>query len=161
LVEPRWDLGATIGPHFSGAFVGVAVSVEYRRRVRRSWLHLGVDLFGLYAAGNAAADDVALGGVGVRLVAEARFSMTPGVALFVTGSVGGLYARERRTPSLGATHDASDGAPSLAAGAGIYAKLGPGLLTIRLEAAWTPLVRLDLANVDGGMLSVGYRAGRW
>jgi hypothetical protein len=161
LVQPWWEVGATAGARYSGPFVGGGAALEARRRLRAGRWHLGLDLFGLYAAGNARSNDVSLGSVGVRAVAELRLPLGPLVALTLEGGLGGAYAYEHRTPVVGSAAHFSDGAPSLAVNAGLVARAGRGLVVLRLGFAWTPLVRLGLANLDGGMLSVGYRYGKF
>ncbi len=161
LVEPRWEVGATVGARFSGDFVGANLSVEYRHQLRGGRWHAGVDLFGLYADGNAASNDVTLGGVGARAVIELRLPVGPLAALLVDGAVGGAYLREHRTPTVTSPRTLSDGAPTLSLGVGLLAKAGRGLFVLRLGFVWTPLMALGLANLDGGALSVGYHYGRW
>jgi len=161
LVGPRWELGATSGARYSGDFSGVGVAVEYRRKVRGGHWHLGVDVLGVYADGRTPSNDVRLGGVGARAVAEVRLALGKHVAGLLSGAVGAVYLYEERTPLIGSSRSVSDGTLSLALGAGLLARAGRGLVVLRLEFAWTPLIRLGLANLDGGLLSVGYRYGRW
>jgi hypothetical protein len=157
--EPRWEVGATMAARYSGDFSGVGASVEWRRQVRR-W-HFGVDLFGLYAEGNGRATDVSLGGVGIRGVAELRLRLSPLVAAVLQGALGGVLLYEERTPTVGRVRGIFDGTFTLALGVGVTARAGEGLFVLRLEYAWTPILKLGLSNLDGGILSIGYRYGRW
>lgn len=158
--DPRWELGASIGPRVSDAFTGAALTGEWRRRIRGTRWHLGVDLGGMYATG-VAGDDVRLGGASLRGVAELRFSVGARVALLIGVQLGGVLVGERRTAVSGISRSAFDGGPALGGGAGLLARMGPGVLTVAVSGAWTPLLGLGRANLDGGMLSVGYRAARW
>jgi hypothetical protein len=99
--------------------------------------------------------------VGARGVAEVRLPLGPLVAAVLQAGVGGFYLYQNRTPVVGRTREISDGTLSLSAGAGIVARAGRGLFVLRLEFAWTPILRLGLSNLDGAVLSVGYRYGRW
>jgi hypothetical protein len=157
---PRWEVGATVNARYSGEFSGVGVAVEYRHKLRRRW-HFGVDLLGGYAEGNAQSTDVVLGAVGARGVAELRLGLGPLVMAVFHAAVGGVYLYEQRTPTVGMARSLSDGTLTLALGAGFVARAGHGIFVLRAEYAWTPILRLGLANVDGGTLSVGYRYGRW
>jgi hypothetical protein len=161
LVEPRWELGAAIGARYSGDFAGVGGAIEYRHRVGRGRWHLGVDVMGLYADGNSAATDVHVGGVGARAVAELRLPVAPLAAFGFQAAAGALFLYEQRTPLVTPARDVPDATLTLALGVNVLAKVGPGLLILRLEFAWTPILKLDLGNVDGGVISIGYRYGRW
>jgi hypothetical protein len=156
--DPRMEIGASVGARFSGALVAAAVTAEWRRRLGRSRFHLGVDVGGLYATGNAGSFDLLLGGVVARATAEARFSLGERVALCAGIGLGGAVVGEHRVDAAGTSSAAVDGGPSLAIGGSLLMRIGPGLLAISAGYAWTPLVGLGLAVLDGGMLSVGYRA---
>jgi hypothetical protein len=159
--DPRWELGASIGPRISDAFTGASLTGEWRRRIRATRWHLGVDFGGVYAAGVAGAGDVTLGGASLRGVAELRFSVGARVALWLGVQAGGVLVGERRTLAAGAHGAFVDGGPALGGGAGLLVRMGPGVLTVAVSGAWTPLIGLGRANLDGGMLAVGYRAARW
>jgi hypothetical protein len=161
LVEPRWELGASVGPRYSGALVGGAVTVEGRHRIGRSRWHLGLDLEGVGGTGSVGASDLVVGGVGLRGLCELRGSITDRIALFVAGELGAFLAHEKVSPAVGRTEEGWDGAPSVGLRVGLLAWVGPGLLTMQLGYAWTPLVGQSLAGLDGAMLALGYRAGRW
>jgi hypothetical protein len=160
--DARWEVGGSVGPRISDAFTGAGVTVEWRRQLRETRWHLGVDVGGLYATGAAGnQSDVRFGGVVARVGVEARLSLSPRVALSLWAFAGGALGGERRIPVVGAATTAFDGAPSLGGAAALLVRVGPGLLTFSLGGAWTPLLGLDRANLDGGMLAVGYRYGRF
>ena len=154
-----WELGAALAGGYSGALLGGGGRVEARRRLGR--FAVGLDLDGRYARGSLAGDDLAAGGLGVRAVGEARFAVARRVTLFVAAGAGAHWARVARTPPVGAVAGGNDGGPSLSASGGALLRVGPGLVTLAVGYAWTPLVANGLANLDGAMLSVGYRAARW
>lgn len=158
--QPRWEAGATVGARYSFEFSGVGVGAEVRHRLRGRW-HLGADLFGVYSRGSAQSNDVVAGAVGARAVGELRLQVAPVAAVVLHAAAGAVYLYEQRTPTVGSAHNLSDATVTLAIGAGVVARAGPGVYVIRLEYAWTPIVKLGLANIDGGVLSVGYRYGRW
>jgi hypothetical protein len=160
-VQPRWELGASASARYAGDLTGAGLTVEWRQRIGHTRMHVGVDLGGIYAEGNTDGNDVIVGGLVGRAVGELRQPMSRQVALSFELAAGGAVTRERRAPAVGAAQLAWDGGPSLGAGAGVLARLGPGQLGIRLQFVWTPLVGLSLADAEGGVLSVGYRAGRW
>ena len=66
----------------------------------------------------------------------------------------------RRAPPAGPARARNDGGPSLSASGGALVRVGPGLVTLAVGYAWTPLVADGLANLDGATLSVGYRLER-
>jgi hypothetical protein len=155
--DPRDDLGASIGVRFAD-LVAAAVGVEWRRRLRHTRFHLGVDFEGLYAEGTAPTARVQMGGAAARAVAEARlFPPTTRVTVLVGVGVGGAIAFEHRVPTSGASYTATDGGPSLGVHAGLLAKLGPGVISIAAGFYYTPLLGIANTNLEGGLLSVGYR----
>ena len=156
--DPRTEIGATVGARFSGALVAAAVTAEWRRRLGHSRFHVGFDAGGIYATGTAGPFDVQLGGVVARATAEARFSLGERVALCGGLGVGGALVGEHRADADGKTSAALDGGPSLAIAGSLLMRIGAGLLTISAGYAWTPLLGVNLAVLEGGMLSVGYRA---
>jgi hypothetical protein len=157
---PRWEIGATATASYSGDFTGVGLSVEYRRRMRGRW-HLGADLFGLYSDGSTRSNDVSVAALGLRGVAELRLRLSPMTAAVFQAAAGGVYLYEERRPTVGKVHQLSDATLTLAVGAGFVARAGQGMFVLRLEFAWTPIIKLGLANIEGGVLCVGYRYGRW
>jgi hypothetical protein len=162
LVEPRWELGASIGPRLSGSLTGGGLTVEGRWRVGRSRLHLGFDVSALYAKGNFGSSELEGGGACAAAVGELRFSVAERVALLVGAELGAMVGGVSRTPSVGRRSTSADGGPSVGAAAGLLAQAGPGLVTIVVGYAWTPLIGVSpTANLEGGWLAVGYRAGRW
>ena len=154
-----WELGAALAGRYSGPFLGGGGTLEARRRLRR--FAVGLDIDGRYAAGELSGDAVAAGGLGLRAVGEARFTIAPRVALFVVAGAGGHWARVRRAPPAAPASSGNDGGPSLSAAAGALVRVGPGLVELAVGYAWTPLVANGLGNVDGAALTVGYRAARW
>jgi hypothetical protein len=160
-VDPRDDLGASVGPRFSGSFIDAAATLEWRRRLRRSRFHLGLDVGALYATGTGAAMEVRLGGAFARAIGEARFYPSERAALTVGVGLGGALVGERRTPLDGNDYTATDGGPSVGAQVGLLARMGPGVVSITLGFYYTPLLGLDRAILDGGTLSVGYRSIRF
>jgi hypothetical protein len=158
--DPRDDLGASVGARLSGSFTDAAAAAEWRRRLRGSRFHLGIDLGGLYGSGNGSVYQVQLGGAFARAVGEARFSLAEKVAITVGAGLGGALVGEQRTSSSGAQSSAVDGGPSVGAQAGLLTRLGPGLLAVTVGFFYTPLLGLARAILDGAVLSVGYRAIR-
>jgi hypothetical protein len=154
-----WELGAAASGRYAGAFVGAGATVEARRRLRR--FAVGLDLDGHWATGAIDADAASLGGLSLSAVGEVRLPVTMRVSLFLAVALGAHYARVVRTPSSGAGTALNDGGPSLGARIGVDARVGPGYIVIGAGYAWTPLYRGSLVNIDGGVLSVGYRAARW
>ena len=151
----RYELGLALVGRTSGAFLGIGPTVEARRRVGR-FFAVGADLDGRYAVGKIAGSDVRGGGVGLRLAGDVRLAVGARVTLFADLGAGGHYARIRRAGVA-----KNDGGPSLSAVAGLLVRAGPGYVTAAIGYAWTPLARDALANLDGGVLSVGYRVARW
>ena len=154
-----WELGAALAGAYSGVFLGGGARIEARRRLGR--FAVGFDIDGRYAHGALAGDDVAVGGLGLRLAADARFAVARRVTLFVGAGAGAHWARLRRAPPSGAAASRSDGGPSLSATAGALVRIGPGYAELAVGYAWTPLVADGFANLDGAILSVGYRIARW
>jgi hypothetical protein len=159
--DPRDDLGASVGPRFSGNLIDAAATVEWRHRVRRSRFHLGVDVGALYASGNGGTDQVRLGGAFARVIGEARFFPTEKVALTLGIGAGGALVGERRTPVVGADFTSTDGGPSVGGQVGLLARLGRGVLTITGGFWYTPLLGMGNTILDGGAVSVGYRTLRF
>ncbi|HEX6835430.1 MAG TPA: hypothetical protein VF334_02600, partial [Polyangia bacterium] len=154
-----WELGAALTGSYSGVFLGGGGRIEARRRLGR--FGVGFDLDGRYAHGALDGDDVAAGGLGLRVAADARFAVARRVTLFVGVGGGGHWARVRRAPALGAAVTRNDGGPSLSAGGGALVRVGPGFVELAVGYAWTPLAADNWANLDGATLSVGYRIARW
>lgn len=158
---PRWELGAAIGPRYSGAFTGVTAQVEGRARIRRLPLHLGADIGALYSSGSGGAGvAVQLGGLAAQVVVEGRLSVKERLSLYCGLGLGGVVVSEQRVIGTRTTV-VTDGGPQLSITVGLLARLGPGLLTLAVGFAYAPLVHLDNINVDGGIVSVGYRGARW
>jgi hypothetical protein len=151
----RYELGLALVGRTSGAFLGIGPTVEARRRLGR-FFAVGADLDGRYAVGKIAGGDVRGGGVGLRLAGDVRLAVGARVTLFADLGAGGHFARIRR-----AGVSKNDGGPSLSAVGGLLVRAGPGYVTASIGYAWTPLARDALANLDGGVLSVGYRVARW
>jgi hypothetical protein len=156
-----WELGASISGRYSGALGGLALAIELRRRMAPSRFVLGLDLDARYAAGTVDTNSIALGGAALRFVGEARFRLTPTVAAVVALAIGATLVRERRVPASGIETTPADGGPALGATLALLKRLGPGWLTLAAGYSWAPLVGLSLANSDGGMVTLGYRAARW
>jgi hypothetical protein len=155
--DPRDDLGASIGVRFAD-LVAASAGVEWRRRIRRSRFHVGVDFAGLYAEGTAPTAQVRLGGVTARVVGEARlFPPTMRITVTLGVGLGAAVVGEHRVPVSGASYSAADGGPSVGAQAGLLAKLGPGVLTLTAGFYYTPLLGIGNTNLEGGLISVGYR----
>ncbi|HEY2746026.1 MAG TPA: hypothetical protein VGL86_15430 [Polyangia bacterium] len=151
----RTELGVALVGRFSGAFLGIGPTVEARRRLGR-WFAVGADLDGRWAVGKLGGSDARGGGLGLRLAGDLRLTVAARVTLFATLGAGGHFARVRHAAAT-----ITDGGPSLSAVAGLLVRAGPGYVTASIGYAWTPLAREALANLDGGVLSVGYRVARW
>lgn len=154
-----WELGASGGARYGGSVAGVGAALELRRRLGR--FAAGCDLDGHWVSGRFAADPVTLGGLAARVVGEARFDVARRVTLVVAANAGGHWARLRRRPAGAASVSADDGGPSLGGAGGLLVRLGPGMIGLAVGYAWTPLVRNRLINLDGAVVSVGYRVARW
>ncbi len=151
----RYELGLAAVGRTSGGFLGIGPTIEAGRRLGR-FFAVGADLDGRYAVGKIDGKDARGGGLGLRLTGDARLSVAARLTLFGTLGAGGHFARIRRA---GVTR--TDGGPSLSAVAGLLVRAGPGYVTASIGYAWTPVVHDALANLDGGVLSVGYRVARW
>jgi hypothetical protein len=160
-VDPRWELGASIGPRISDAFTGAGLVGEWRRRIGGTRWHLGIDFGVVYATGVAGNLDVQLGGVTARGVIEVRFSVAARVAILLSVQAGAVVVGERRAPPGGAGQSFADGGPAIGGGAGLLARMGPGVFTVGVSGAWTPLIGIGRANLDGGVLTAGYRFARF
>jgi hypothetical protein len=157
----RWELGASVGPRYSGPFVGGALVLEGRWRVGRSRVHLGFNVAGEYTTGSTEGGDFRLGGGAASAVVEVRFNLSERVALVLGGAFGGVITGEHRTGSTGAGREVTDGGPLLGGTASAIARVGPGVFTIACGYTWAPLVEASLANFEGLGLAVGYRYARW
>lgn len=154
-----WELGAVVAGRYSGPFVGVAAVLQARRRLRR--FAVGLDLDGHYASGSIDGDTTRAGGVALRATGEVRFAVAPRASIYLGAGAGGHWARVRRAPPVGAASSGNDFGPSLAASAGLDARIGPGFVVVDAGYGWTPLLHSGRANLDGVALSVGYRVARW
>jgi hypothetical protein len=156
-----WELGAAVGGGYGGGLGSLALAVELRRRLGSGRFAVGLDVDARYAAGTVDNASVMLGGAALRLVGEVRFRLRPRLLAGLAVAVGGTVVRERRVAPSGADATPGDGGPAIGATGALLVRLGPGWLTIAAGYSWAPLMGLSLANSDGVILTLGYRAARW
>ncbi|HXU73767.1 MAG TPA: hypothetical protein VN947_30820 [Polyangia bacterium] len=154
-----YELGLALVGRYSGSFGGVGPTLELRRRFNR-WFALGADLVGRYDVGRIGPDEARGGGLGGSAIAEGRFAVARRLTLFADLGVGFHWTRFRRANPAQKTVTTDYGGFVVSLDVGVLFRVGPGWLTAALGYSYAGLLPGASQNLDGGILSVGYRLGR-
>ena len=164
-----WELGAALSGRYDGRFAGGGLTLQGRRRLGRlgrvGYFALGADLDGHFSRRHHrqrqrprrrrdACSSVARRASSSRRASISSSASAPaatGRACAARRRRAARRDRQRRRPGAVGRRRARS---SSSAASAAWSQLAVGYV-------WTPLVGAAQVNIDGGALTVGYRAARW